>query len=274
MSNIKTVIHAYYFNTKNAEEKTAYEALCKKLVRRGSKCFETWGGSSHHMPQLDGVEVELETNFLFENQWNTAPIPGVSDKGYRLFDWAQDYAINFGANIKKGHYLDLTDEMIEARHSHKKCGYCGNMLHESEAKEFCEKCTDSEYLEEKDLFLTRMRRVDDKSKLRPLSEAEKELLIPKFREAQLHGSTARGKARIAKERVDLLAERDKSIKVANIKYDGMLWLMDHGVSTGNVIYYSHTNKFSFGWRKPIDKEIVDDLHKLMEGFPFEYEVKS
>jgi hypothetical protein len=271
MSNIKTVVHAYYFNTSNAEEKVAYEALSEKLKARGSKCFETWGGSSHYQPQLDGVEVELETKHLFGNQWNTAPISG---KGYRLFDWAQDYPIKFGANIKRGHYLELTTEMIEVRHSHKKCGYCGNMLHESEAKEFCEKCIDSEYLEEKDLFLTRMKRIDDVTSPKPLLDVEKEYLIPKFSEAQLHGSTARGKARIAKERADLLTERDKTIKVANIKYDGMLWMMDHGVSTGNVIYYSHTNMFSFGWRKPIDKGIVDDLHKLMEGFPFEYEVKS
>jgi hypothetical protein len=33
---------------------------------------------------VEGQEIEIETKFLFLNQFNTAPIPGVSDNGLRL----------------------------------------------------------------------------------------------------------------------------------------------------------------------------------------------
>jgi hypothetical protein len=92
--------------------------------------------------------------------------------------------------------------------------------------------------------------------------------------AQLHGSTERGKERIAKERADLETEYRKEKAAAKTKHDGFLWLMDHGINTENCIYYSHTDRFSFGWRNPVDKEMESAILDVISEFPFAYEIKT
>jgi hypothetical protein len=67
-------------------------------------------------------------------------------------------------------------------------------------------------------------------------------------------------------------ELTASIKKAQTKYDGMIWLMDHGITTDNVIYYEHKDTFSFGWRSPIDDSNIDALRAELEGFPFKYQI--
>jgi hypothetical protein len=103
---MKTVIHVYRFDTTKAEQKTEYTALRAKLTAMGLKCFKTWGGGEkHYRPSWDGLTVTLETASLFDNQWNTAPIAGISDIGFRIMDWAQDYPIDFPKNIKQGYWI-------------------------------------------------------------------------------------------------------------------------------------------------------------------------
>lgn len=234
------------------------------------------GGYYGAVRKIDGREVELETSFLFDNQWNTAPIEGISKPGLRVFDWAEDYmAQGMRQSIKRGHYLDITDEMREIRRNVHKCGYCG--AHEPAAKGyvFCPHCIGSEYLEAKDLHLTRMRPVDGSfgAERAPLTEAERAHLLPLYREAQLHGHTVRDKARIAKARADVITSCNKQTRSAMAERDGMLWLMDHGVRTDNVIFYSHTGRFGFGWRKPVDAEYLSALLDIISEFPFPYDIK-
>lgn len=277
MSNIKTVLTSYWFDTSKPEDAAAYKELSESLTARGSKCFETWGGSEHYLGEKfkAGIPVELETSSIFDNQWNTAPIEGVSDSGLRVFDWAQDYPINFRKGIKRGHYLDLTDEMTAIRRDTHKCGYCGHYEHVSAGVEFCPACIGSEYLKPSDLYLTRMRAVADDSKERkPLTDAERAMLLPKYKEAQLHGNTERDKKRIAAKRESIKADRDKAIKKAETEFAGLTWLMDHGIKTDNVIYYSHTDRWCFGWRdNGLAPELVDALLDVVSEFPFAYDIK-
>ena len=108
---MKTTIHTYCFDISKPAEKAAYESLAASLRARGLKVFETWGGDSGHYHPFsasDGAEIELETSHLFGNQWNTAPCMG-SEKGWRVFDWAQDYPINFSNNIKYMHLRILRE---------------------------------------------------------------------------------------------------------------------------------------------------------------------
>lgn len=275
---IKTVIHAYRFDVKVPAEKAAYQELRAKL-KDGPHLMESWGGASHYafVADIDGQEIELETECLFDNQWNTAPIAGHSENGLRVFDWAQDAAVLIPANIKQGHYLEQTDEMREVRRNTDKCGYCGKQEPAAKGYVFCPHCIGSQFLTVKDLPMTRMRPVCDSGPRRkesaPLTEAEKAYLLPLYREAQLHGNTERDKARIAKERKDIAAKFEKAVRVATEERDGYTWLMDHGIRTDNVIYYSHTETFSFGWRTPIDAELETELLGELEGFPFAYEIK-
>jgi hypothetical protein len=274
---MKTTIHTYYFDCADAAQNLAYKQLCEQLKAQGLSVFCTWGGGKGHyqsVNKIDGLAIELETTHLFNNQWNTAPIEGHSDKGLRVFDWAEDYPINFRASIKRGHYLTQTPEMSEIRRNTCGCGYCGKQEPAAKGYTFCPHCLDSAYLKIEDLKLLRMVSVADSAKTRPaLTEAEKAHLVPLYKNAQMHGNTERGKARIQKERADLLKERDSAIEKANTKFTGFTWLMDHGVNTENVIYYDHVKTFSFGWRTPLSNEIVSDLLEIISEFPFQYELK-
>ena len=77
------------------------------------------------LKKIEGTWVVVETAHLFDNQFNTAPIPGVSESGLRLM--IEDV------------------EMIEddVRIGLFKCGYCG---HSHNRTKECEKCNNgSEY---------------------------------------------------------------------------------------------------------------------------------
>lgn len=54
----------------------------------------------------------------------------------------------------------------------------------------------------------------------------------------------------------------------------MIWLLDHGLPLDNVIYYSHTDKFGFGWRSPVSPEVKSKILDLMSEFPFNYEITA
>lgn len=274
--NIKTTIHTYRHDVSTIEGAAEYKALCEKLKAAGLTPMVSWGGEGHYdfARAIDGRTVALETEHLFDNQWNTAPIAGISDSGLRVFDWAEDYPINFPKNIKRGHYLAQTDDMREVRRNTHKCGYCGKQEAAAKGYTFCPHCVDSPYLTADSLQLTRMVPVVDTSKPRaPLTEAEKAHLLPIFEAAQIHGATERGKARIAKERADVEREYKKAVRIAKTEHDGKLWLMDNGVSLGNVIFYTHTERFSFGWRKPLSAGEVTRLLDVIGEFPFPYNIK-
>lgn len=272
---MQTIIHSYHFDVRNAADKAAYKDLCAKLKAQKLKRFCTWGNGSHYMPDIDGRTITLETESLFDNQWNTAPIDGVSESGLRVFDWAEDYPINFNKSIKRGHYLEQTAEMREVRRNTCKCGYCGKQEPAAKGYVFCPHCLDSEYLKESDLRLTRMVPVRDTNKPRaPLTEAEKAHLLPLYRDAQINGSTARGKARIAKKRADVQREYQQTIAQAAEKRDAATWIMDNAPGLlENWIYYTHTGRHCFGWRKPLDECLLSDLLEKVSEFPFSYDIK-
>lgn len=275
MHKLTTKLHRYHFDTNNPQERADYEKLQAKLKALGLECFETWGGGSHY--NLKGIEtqtktVQLETSSLFNNQWNTAPFSGHS--GLRVFDWAQDYPINFGKNIKQGHWLEQTPAMKSIRDNMLKCGYCGKMEPAQKGYVFCPHCLDSEYLERKDLHLLRLLPISSDYKNRKeLSQAELDYLLPLYVAAQSGATSERAKARHKAKRESLEKQYKKAIKTAETEYKGFNWLLDAGLNIENCIYYSHTDRFSFGWRNPVDAEVVSAILDVISEFPFDYEIK-
>lgn len=268
---IQTTLHAYHFYINEPEGKAAYAALVEKLNALGLKCFETHGGDTHHCAGLAGP-VELETAHLFDNQWSTAPRKE-GESGHRVFDWAQDYRPNGNRNLKRGHWIEQTEEMRIARELRYKCGYCSNQMIAPGVPTFCPCCLDSQYLKSTDLHLTRMQNVMNDRNRAPLTDSELAKRLPLYKAAQLHGTTERGKARIAGRRASLLKKRDSAISNANTEYDGMTWLMDRGISE-EPIFYSHTGRFCFGWRDGgVDAVVKPDLLAALDGFPFPFDVK-
>jgi hypothetical protein len=273
---MKTVIHSYNFDIRTKDGAAAYAELRDKLTALGLRCFESHGNGSHYMPDVDGREIELETKHLFDNQWNTAPIPGVTEKGLRVFDWALDAISNIGAprGIKRGHWLEQTAEMREIRRNTVKCGYCGRQEPAQKGYVFCPHCLDSEYLAENDLHLTRMLPIDDTRDRAPLTEPERAHLLPLYRDAQLHGVTERGKARIAAARARVESDYKKTIASAEEKRRAATWILDRFPALiDNWLFYEHTGRHCFGWRKPLAGETLSALLDAVSEFPFSYEIK-
>lgn len=280
--NLTTTLHAYNFDTRKPEEAEQYRALCEKL-KAGPERHKThdFGRSSHWLRDLDGVTVTLEAEHLFDNQWNTAPIAGDTIKtGRRVFDWAEDALFDhYGRennHSKRGHYLDQTDAMREIRRNTNACGYCGKQEPAAKGSVFCPLCIGSEYLKATELRLLRMLPVEQHMPKRAeLSEAEKAHLLPLYREAQLYGNTERDKKRLATTRQRIIDKAAKETHDAAIEREGFLWLLDRlgARAVDNCIFYSHTGRFCFGWRSPVDDEVRGELLDIISEFPFPYDIK-
>lgn len=274
-STLTTVLHVYHYDISDPIQADGYKRLTAELkAARTPHKMHAIGDYYAQGKALKGP-IALETDHLFDNQWNSAPTSD-GGNGSRVFDWAEDaifYNGHENTTIKRGHYLEQTDAMREIRATVHQCGYCGHAEPNGDLK-FCESCLDSEYLKADDLKLLRMRAVKDRSKKIPeLTDAERAELLPRYNEAQLHGSTDRGRKRLADQRRRIVKDLKTETYAATTKHDGLIWLLDHGLKIDNVIYYSHTDRFSFGWQKPCDASYVSALLDVISEFPFRYEIK-
>lgn len=277
---ISTVLHHYRFDTSKPTDKAAYDALVAgTLSQIGFPVWTlrfhgnyTYDKTSHEfMEKIKANEgaCELDTTHLFDNQWNTDDAANL-----RVFNWSECVYPN--RHIREGYYLEQTDAMRAILRDTLKCGYCGAQEPRlPSTPTFCPHCIDSEYLKAPDLRLTRLVPVCDTSKPRAeLAEEERAVLLPAFQAAQVHGATARGKARIEKARANVAAKYDATIRNAAEERDAALWVMDNVPGMlGNWIFYTHSRKHSFGWRKPLDAGSLSELLDVISEFPFAYEIK-
>jgi hypothetical protein len=211
----------------------------------------------------------LETKFLFNNQWNTAPV-STSDTGLRVFDWHEQYIPE--SKKVSGYWLSLSKDAILIRESTYACGYCGFQTREQTiiGSGFCLNCLESPYLKEKELYLLRLRSISNKAERPKLSEEEKSWLVPYYIKAQtkLREKQARKKLETIKK------EKKEKIELAEMEYHGFLWLIHNKISTENVIFYPHIRTFCFGWRDGgLDKSIEQALKQALKEFPFKYVIK-
>ena len=291
---IKAELVYYRIDVSRPEGRKAYAELCEDLKEIP---FETWvtqvsfpNGTTNlqlhgfidslreelhiHVSnvdyQLHSREINLETKHLFEDQWGTV-------EGFRLynkdsFEWP-------ALHIKEGYYIRQNPQMIAVLQGTAKCGYCGHQAPVGE-KDFCDNCISSPYLEVSNLRLLRMepieapeRRTGETLKIprgaRPLSEEELAVVMPRYVEAQ----AKLREQQAAKLRADVEAGLNMVIERATIKHDGMLWILDAGISTESVIFYPHTRMFCFGWRNPVSKEDRAELVEKLKQFPFKFEIK-
>ena len=286
---IKAELVYYRIDVSRPEGRKAYAELCETLKEIP---FEMWrisatvaGATSEFLKslqekldihvstadyQLHSREIHLETKHLFENQWNTA-------EGFQLhnkteFEWP-------ALHIKEGYYIRQNPQMIAVLQGTAKCGYCGHHAPVGE-KDFCDKCISSPYLKISNLHLLRMepievpeRRTGKTLKIprnaKPLSEEELAVVMPRYMEAQ----TKLREQQAAKLRADVEAGLSKLVELATIKRDGMIWILDAGIPTENLIFYPHTRTFCFGWRNPVSKEVRAELVEKLKQFPFDFEIK-
>jgi len=261
---ITTQLTAYRFNTINPAEREAYHTLCVTL-RETRECFSSIAPTERS--KINSGTVQLETRHVFENQWNTTDDSETNPK-MRVFDWAESIQTN--TNIKQGHYLTLSSEMVEIRKDVAKCGYCGSMHWLMDGLVFCNQCLDSEYLEKKDLPLLLLRPIaESKSDRRKLTSMEWGALLPVYIKAQ----TINVKTAEKSHRDDIEREYKKSTLEAETRYNGFIWLLDKNVNIKNCIYYSHQNSFCFGWKQPLSETLHEVLTAVLNEFPFAYTIK-
>jgi hypothetical protein len=105
------------------------------------------------LEQVQGMTLEVETKFLFAGQYNTVPIPGVSEQGMRIMD-------------------ESVDEVIDdIRPSRKRCNWCGH--HSDINAEVCENCERNDYFEKFRLFKRKVTKLDyDRALENFISEAQ------------------------------------------------------------------------------------------------------
>lgn len=272
MAQLKTVLHHYCYDTNTPEGMAKWQELREKLKGYDRHC--SWSSANQPITyRNESQPVILETDHLFRNQWNEAEETG----NRRLFDWYLEYRL-VSKHIKQGHWLEMTPEMIRVREETFQCGYCGKVSPASDV--FCTKCLGSQYLTPELLHLLRLKAVSDREDRTPLSESEVADLLPRFKAAQGLGKVTRedaAKSHYRRQVANLVPEaQEKAAKLiaeAELKTTAHTWLLDHEISIlDNVIYYSHTKKFCFGWRNPISDRA--ELEAQLVGFPFEFEIKT
>lgn len=88
---------------------------------------------------------------------------------------------------------------------------------------------------------------------------------------------ARAEAARIKTKADkleaLTADFEKSISMLRAEYEGTRWLLERNLSIENWIYYSHTQRFCFGWRNPAKSAEVSAVLDHLSEAPFSYDIK-
>jgi len=275
---IKTKIKYYKFDISDKEQNKKYLALCEAIKAIGLKKDThhhinfSYKSNKEFMNKIKTMEekgfVEIETKFIFSNQWNTSE----ESFNLRIWDWSENvFEDNY---IKEGYFLEDVKELSELRQNTFICGYCGKYYtREQKEKEdisFCYKCLDSEYLTEDNLCLLRLKRINDKTTRGDLNDCDKEVLLKSYYEKQKIGRTNR----LNKNIEDKKKKLKENLKNANEEYKGFMWLIENNLNFTNVIYYSHTKTFSFGWRDKLSFKEEQNLKKVLKNFPYEYELKT
>lgn len=253
----------YWLNLDNPDDQARYKAIKAERRALGIKLFDCIDNA--HPSGGDNCDVDLETTFLFDNQWNTTD-------GRHVFDWYESIVPN--RRIKIGYFLTITPEMTAIRANTCKCGYCGAEYYDAEnSGKFCGRCIDSEYLKEEELHFLRVMPINYKGNRPPLSPDEASRLLPFYVEQQTTAKGSRAVAKRQKQRADIEADYQKETTAAKMEHDGLMWLWERNISLDNVIFYDHSQTFCFGWRHPLDAGVRAKITELLEGFPYHYEMK-
>ncbi len=263
---INVTIKAYSLSSTDNE----YRALRTKLKARGLKDHTAIGAGS--LP--DGNVYTIDEKHLFGNQANTIDTPkGV---GRRIFDWTENYE-PYNRTWRYGYYLADDSgfaELQALRISRHQCGYCGAQYDDG-AGEWCEKCLGSQYLKQAELRLLKLLPIAD-SFGGNRSEEPPEHFAKVMREKQAVAAKHRNKQKLA----DRLLRANKAVADAKLERDLIDRLIDNGICAtllSNLIYYSHTGRFCFGWNKLLTTAEANTVRVALDSFAsggFNVEIKE
>jgi len=240
-----------HINDSNVEE-------VEKLVKgKGLKPFHSL---SFQFSQIPEGEYQIDTDHIFSNQYNTIGKNGHS--GYRIFEYCRIYKNDSTSLRNYGYYIA---EGIEEIREHQKrvsvCNYCGKQYIDTK-EEICNACRDSEYLEKDNYHLLRLTNVCETYSNEPLPPE----IVKDIKEKQITANLIREK----KNQREALARLQDEIKDKKLEHKVRKALFENGFSykeVGNLIYYSHTKTFCFGWRESVkDKEGLENRLSKIDLF--------
>lgn len=281
MPILKTKLHRYSVE-RGSDEAKEIDALREATQGDGAGRPMVCIGRTDYPSKFPHIveEVDIDTKCLFDNQWNESG-PGAR----RLFDYYEESHHNPKYKTTRyGHWLEITEEMRQVRKQVTKCGYCGKHYDTPTASGFCGGCIGSEHLDEKDLHLLRLKPAGSSfgAKREELTNVEKASLLPIYRREQGLGKEARAAKKLKGLRLQVSkivpeaeAKAAKDIADSKIEQEGKNWLLDNNYrAIDNVIFYSHTQRWAFGWRNTLSEEEKSELETLLCEFPFDYDIKT
>lgn len=251
-------LNKYSIDTRTPEGTRAYKAIEEKAKALGHTLFDvnaTPGRSIDDLPDT----MTIETEHLFNNQYNTA-------EGHRIFDWYEGIIWWGGKRspYRTGYYLtgDI-DKLLEAKRARHVCSYCGAQ-YDNPDHVFCTKCLGSEYLTEKDLPLLQLKPLA--APIEPPTSGQ----LEKLKDAWI-AEQPKMLARLAQEKTARLLkkaqrlEKDRDKKIADLQHETEIQakLLRLGIDTDNLIYYSHTKQWVFGWRNKLSISEIDAISKQL-----------
>jgi len=83
----------------------------------------------HILYKIAGKKLEVDTTYLFKDQYNTPPLKDISDLGLRIMENLVEYVEG------------------DIRPAYNRCNYCGKKSLKSKSIEGCPHCKKTEYLE-------------------------------------------------------------------------------------------------------------------------------
>lgn len=268
---MKIKLNHYHLFIDRPEDAARYEqikAACSAFGHNLCRVIPLDKRDSAEMPENQTIDPA----HLFDNQYNTI-------EGFRIFDWYEICAFNRGKdnlNYRHGYYLsgDI-GALKEAKRNQYICGYCGKRYQAPIEQITCSACLGSEYLTEEYLPLLVLHPVDESHKSALLTEEQLEKLKADRTEALRLANIQRKKLRLERMKRDAkkLIESTTEAFVKNL-YEAKIKaaLMSAGFDISNLIYYSHADKWSYGWRDPLDNHesasiILKELRTLEASIP-------
>lgn len=251
---MRAQLQTYKFLIDQPGQLKAYQDLLKTIPTK--ECFNvraTTREDSYPYNQI--IDIEIDTNHLFDNQFNTVD-------GKRLFDWFEGIYPN--KNFKSGHFLIDPTELNNLRSTRLACGYCGKQ-YENHNDTVCLSCVSSEYLTPEYYHLLALKPVNFKGD-RKLSNDDLNRILPLIESAKI--------ARLQKKKLDLIARKEKEMKQKEIELKGFTFFLDHNIDIDNLIYYSHKNQFCFGWRNKLSDDEASKILDVISEFQYPYIIKS
>ncbi len=250
---IKVKVSRYSFDIREPEEKAKYEKIQEECKALGYKLFDVTDTTPWDKRVKEG-EYEIELKHLFNNQYNTVAIDD-DTPGKRVHDWYE--SINWEARHRKSGYY-LTGDIAQlkaAKDNRLNCGYCGAQYDKGlTTHKLCTKCVGSEYLTEDNWPLLILIPVSEERDYEGckacLSSSDLTKLREEFEAAKVERRrllTARRLAKADQVLIDAAKKAESNLAEAHIK--AVLLRLDLDID--DVIYYSHTKEWVWGWRKPV-----------------------